>query len=190
MLHNGPSFPVGSLPRAATACWWPRAERGAAFNHNKLEDSETNRLPPRSTVLSDSHSGIRQTSGAIAISCALGTSKTGTQHSSIRSVPRQFVEKRTSENLHQTLVQLATIFVDHVRVQESGKKCENLGHEVHTLYEERLVGRPDAEVWEATQKESRFLITQALTSRTRESLLLVRTTESCSYVFARRTEEP
>jgi len=67
---------------------------------------------------------------------------------------------------------------------------KNLGHEVHTLYEERLVGRPDAEVWEATQKESRFLITQALTSRTRESLLLVRTTESCSYVFARRTEEP
>jgi predicted nuclease of predicted toxin-antitoxin system len=34
--------------------------------------------------------------------------------------------------------------------------------EVHTLYEERLVGRPDAEVWEATQKESRFLITQDL----------------------------
>ena len=39
---------------------------------------------------------------------------------------------------------------------------KNLGHEVHTLYEERLVGRPDAEVWEATQKESRFLITQDL----------------------------
>ena len=39
---------------------------------------------------------------------------------------------------------------------------KNLGHEVHTLHEERLVGRPDAEVWEATQKESRFLITQDL----------------------------
>ena len=90
LCYTTVSFPVGSLPRAATACWWPRAERVAAFNHNKLEDSEImDRLPPRSTVLSDSHSGIRQTSGAIAISCALGTNKTGTQHSSIRSVPRQ-----------------------------------------------------------------------------------------------------
>ena len=39
---------------------------------------------------------------------------------------------------------------------------KNLGHEVHTLREERLDGRPDAEVWEATQRESRFLITQDL----------------------------
>ena len=39
---------------------------------------------------------------------------------------------------------------------------KNLGHEVHTLHEERLGGRPDAEVWEATQRESRFLITQDL----------------------------
>ena len=39
---------------------------------------------------------------------------------------------------------------------------KNLGHEVHTLHEERLAGRPDAEVWDATQKESRFLITQGL----------------------------
>src|SRR5438105_7157994 len=39
---------------------------------------------------------------------------------------------------------------------------KNLGHEPHTLYEERLVGHPDAEVWEAAQKESRFLITQDL----------------------------
>ena len=39
---------------------------------------------------------------------------------------------------------------------------KNLGHEVHTLHEERLDGRPDAEVWEATQRESRFLITQDL----------------------------
>lgn len=38
----------------------------------------------------------------------------------------------------------------------------NLGHEAHTLHEERLVGRPDTEVWEAAQKESRFLITQDL----------------------------
>jgi len=39
---------------------------------------------------------------------------------------------------------------------------KNLGHEAHTLHEEKLVGRSDEEVWHATQKESRFLITQDL----------------------------
>lgn len=33
-------------------------------------------------------------------------------------------------------------------------------HEVHTTHEERLTGRADREVWEAAQRESRFLITQ------------------------------
>ncbi|MHB8753433.1 MAG: DUF5615 family PIN-like protein [Candidatus Acidiferrales bacterium] len=37
-----------------------------------------------------------------------------------------------------------------------------LGHDVHTLREERLIGHADREIWEATQKESRFLITQDL----------------------------
>lgn len=39
---------------------------------------------------------------------------------------------------------------------------KNLGHDVHTAYEERLVARPDKEIWDAAQKESRFLITQDL----------------------------
>ncbi len=39
---------------------------------------------------------------------------------------------------------------------------KNLGHDVHTLRDERLLGRADAEIWEAAQKESRFLITQDL----------------------------
>lgn len=39
---------------------------------------------------------------------------------------------------------------------------KNLGHDVHALRDERLLGRADAEIWEATQKESRFLITQDL----------------------------
>jgi predicted nuclease of predicted toxin-antitoxin system len=39
---------------------------------------------------------------------------------------------------------------------------KNLGHDVHTLYDELLLGRADAEIWEATQEESRFLITQDL----------------------------
>lgn len=39
---------------------------------------------------------------------------------------------------------------------------QNLGHDVHTLYEERLIGHPDEEIWAVTQNESRFLITQDL----------------------------
>ena len=36
----------------------------------------------------------------------------------------------------------------------------DLSHEVHTVYDERLIGHPDKEIWEAAQEESRFLITQ------------------------------
>ncbi|PYU04862.1 MAG: hypothetical protein DMG33_12785 [Acidobacteria bacterium] len=39
---------------------------------------------------------------------------------------------------------------------------KNFGHEVRTLHEERLIGHADMDVWEAAQKESRFLITQDL----------------------------
>jgi predicted nuclease of predicted toxin-antitoxin system len=39
---------------------------------------------------------------------------------------------------------------------------KDLGHDVDTLFEERLVGHADTEIWEAAQKESRFLITQDL----------------------------
>jgi predicted nuclease of predicted toxin-antitoxin system len=39
---------------------------------------------------------------------------------------------------------------------------KNLGHDVHTTHEEHLDGRSDAEIWNAAQKESRFLITQDL----------------------------
>jgi len=39
---------------------------------------------------------------------------------------------------------------------------KDLGHDIHTLGDEQLLGRADAEIWEATQRESRFLITQDL----------------------------
>ena len=39
---------------------------------------------------------------------------------------------------------------------------EELGHDAHTLHDESLAGHTDSEIWEATQKESRFLITQDL----------------------------
>lgn len=35
-----------------------------------------------------------------------------------------------------------------------------LGHETHTVHDERLIGRQDSEIWDAAQRESRFLITQ------------------------------
>src|ERR1700731_1235654 len=37
-----------------------------------------------------------------------------------------------------------------------------LGHDVHTTVQEGLNGKTDREVWEASQKKSRFLITQDL----------------------------
>jgi len=39
---------------------------------------------------------------------------------------------------------------------------QTLGHDVHTVYDELLVGRADPEIWKAAQNESRFLITQDL----------------------------
>jgi predicted nuclease of predicted toxin-antitoxin system len=38
----------------------------------------------------------------------------------------------------------------------------NLGHEVHTLADEKLNGADDREVWQVAQREARFLITQDL----------------------------
>jgi predicted nuclease of predicted toxin-antitoxin system len=38
----------------------------------------------------------------------------------------------------------------------------DLGHDVHSLHDESLLGHADMEIWDRTQKESRFLITQDL----------------------------
>jgi predicted nuclease of predicted toxin-antitoxin system len=38
----------------------------------------------------------------------------------------------------------------------------HLGHNTHTVHDERLLGHTDTQVWEAAQKEARFLITQDL----------------------------
>lgn len=62
---------------------------------------------------------------------------------------------------------------------------ENLGHQVDTVADEGLTGKPDTEVWNAAQREERFLITQDLDfSDTRQfqpgthpGLLLVRLRE-------------
>jgi predicted nuclease of predicted toxin-antitoxin system len=36
------------------------------------------------------------------------------------------------------------------------------GHDVHTVPDENLAGHPDADIWQAANNESRFLITQDL----------------------------
>lgn len=59
------------------------------------------------------------------------------------------------------------------------------GHDVHTVPEEQLSGRPDAKIWQTVSAEGRFLITQDLDfSDTRQfapgthaGLLLVRLRE-------------
>lgn len=38
----------------------------------------------------------------------------------------------------------------------------SLGHDADTVHAERLTGHSDREIWEAAQRESRFLITQDL----------------------------
>jgi predicted nuclease of predicted toxin-antitoxin system len=38
----------------------------------------------------------------------------------------------------------------------------DFGHDVHSVFEENLMGRPDEDVWNAAQREGRFLITQDL----------------------------
>jgi predicted nuclease of predicted toxin-antitoxin system len=37
-----------------------------------------------------------------------------------------------------------------------------LGHDVETVVDENLAGRPDADIWSAAQIEKRFLVTQDL----------------------------
>src|SRR5438067_4002849 len=39
---------------------------------------------------------------------------------------------------------------------------KELGHDALTVYDQRLIGHHDRQIWDAAQKESRFLITQDL----------------------------
>ncbi|MGA8220526.1 MAG: DUF5615 family PIN-like protein [Candidatus Acidiferrales bacterium] len=41
-------------------------------------------------------------------------------------------------------------------------RLKTLGHDIHTTHAEGLTGCADREIWEAAQRESRFLITQDL----------------------------
>jgi Domain of unknown function (DUF5615) len=63
----------------------------------------------------------------------------------------------------------------------------NLGHDLHTLRDERLVGHGDREIWEASQNESRFLITQDRIFRICGSSLGDHITAYSSCAFDRQT---
>jgi predicted nuclease of predicted toxin-antitoxin system len=73
----------------------------------------------------------------------------------------------------------------------------NLGHDVHTARGEQLKGHPDREIWDAAQRESRFLITQDLdfsdprhfAPGTHRSVLLVRLHSPSRTSLTRRIEE-
>lgn len=45
---------------------------------------------------------------------------------------------------------------------ELARNLKELGHEVHTVQDEGLVGKADRDIWEAAQRERRFLVTQDL----------------------------
>ena len=71
-----------------------------------------------------------------------------------------------------------------------------LGHDVDTVPEEGLGGKPDDEVWQAAQQVGRFLITQDLdfsdmrrfAPRTHHGILLVRLVQPGRHALVRRIE--
>jgi predicted nuclease of predicted toxin-antitoxin system len=66
---------------------------------------------------------------------------------------------------------------------------EEIGHDVHTVRDEGLAGHADAEIWEAAQKESRFLITQDLDFSDLRKFGPGAHCGFCSHAFTRRPEE-
>lgn len=72
-----------------------------------------------------------------------------------------------------------------------------MGHDVDTLHEESLLSREDSDVWEAVQRDSRFLITQDLdfsdlrrfAPGSHHGILLVRLRSSKRRDLIRRIEE-
>ena len=72
-----------------------------------------------------------------------------------------------------------------------------MGHDVDTLHSESLLGHEDSEVWEAVQRDSRFLITQDMdfsdlrrfAPGAHHGILLVRLRSSKRRDLIRRIEE-
>ena len=54
------------------------------------------------------------------------------------------------------------IKLDENLPSELSDLLQGIGHDVHGVADEGLTGWPDADVWKASQTESRFLITQDL----------------------------
>jgi predicted nuclease of predicted toxin-antitoxin system len=72
-----------------------------------------------------------------------------------------------------------------------------LGHDVHTTLEEGVAGCPDPQIWEAAQREERFLITQdmdfsdarSFTPGTHYGVLLIRLHSPSRLNLAERINE-
>jgi predicted nuclease of predicted toxin-antitoxin system len=54
------------------------------------------------------------------------------------------------------------IKLDENIAQSAVGRLAALGHDVDTVQQEALTGRPDSEVWAAAQREARFLVTHDL----------------------------
>jgi predicted nuclease of predicted toxin-antitoxin system len=54
------------------------------------------------------------------------------------------------------------IKVDENLPREIASRLKSRGHDVHTAWDENLCGSVDEELWEAVQREKRFLLTQDL----------------------------
>jgi len=77
------------------------------------------------------------------------------------------------------------------------RALSSFGHDVHTVRDEGLQGRPDAEIWKAAQADARFFITQDMDfsdSRrfapgTRHGLLVLRLSDPSFANVIARVEE-
>jgi len=76
-------------------------------------------------------------------------------------------------------------------------RLNDLGHDVQTVGEEGLSGKPDTRVWEAAQREARFLITQDMdfsdarrfTPGSHHGILLIRLRTPSRRALLKRVED-
>lgn len=66
---------------------------------------------------------------------------------------------------------------------------KTLGHDVSTVDDEGLRGKPDFDIWQAAQSEARFLITQDLDFSDLLASLQAHITGFCWFVYILRAEK-
>ena len=89
------------------------------------------------------------------------------------------------------------IKLDENLPSQLASRLNELGHDVQTVGEEGLSGKPDSLIWEAAQREARFVITQDMDfSDTRRfapgshhGILLVRLREPSRWALIHRVDD-